>query len=115
MSVDDLEDRIRALVAERTGVSPETIQLDTDVVDDLRIYGDDVWELVETFAEEFSVEMGGFRWCHHSGPEGCNPLWLLFPPWWARKKHVPIRLGDLVESARRGVWAVQYPEDQGAA
>src|SRR3954462_15694735 len=113
MSAGDLEDRIRALVAEHTGVGPEKIRPETDVVDDLRIYGDDVWELVEAFSREFSVEMAGFRWYHHSGPEGCNPLWLFSPPWWARQAHVPIRLSDLVESARRGTWAVQYPEDVG--
>lgn len=54
--------------------------------------------------------MRTFRWYHHSGPEGCNPFWILFPPWWAKKVHVPIRLSDLVESARRGARAVRYPE-----
>jgi hypothetical protein len=109
---DDLEDRIHALVAEQSGVSTERIRPETDVIDDLRIYGDDVWELLEKFGKQFHVEMQGLRWYHHSGPEGCNPVWLLFPTWWAGKTHVPIRLSDLVESARSGVWAVKYPEEE---
>jgi hypothetical protein len=83
-----------------------------DIVKDARIYGDDVWELVEDFGKQFHVEMRDFRWYHHSGPEGCNPLWLFYRPWWARKTHVPIRLADLIESARSGVWCIRYPEDE---
>ena len=110
MSADDLESRIRTLIIRQTGISPEKITAETDVVDDLRIYGDDVWELFEAFGKQFSVQMDGFRWYHHTGLEGCNPLWLLFKPWWAKKTYVPVRLGDLVASAQQGVWAVRYPE-----
>src|ERR1044071_5098992 len=113
-TVDDLEQRIRAFVHEQT-VLPLDMAPGTDVVDDARMYGDDVWELVEEFARRFNVRLDGFRWYHHSGPEGCNPLWLLFRPWWARKTHVPIRLSDLVESARCGQWSVQYPPGEGEA
>lgn len=112
MSADELESRIRALIAHQTGVSPEQITAEADVVDDLRLYGDDVWELFEEFGKRFSVRMDDFRWYHHTGPEGCNPLWLFYKPWWARKTHVPVRLGDLVESARQGVWVVRYPEHE---
>jgi hypothetical protein len=110
-AVDGLEQRIRTFVHEQTGL-PHDMAPGTDVVDDARIYGDDVWELVEEFARRFNVRMDGFRWHHHSGPEGCNPLWLVFKPWWAHKTHVPIRLSDLVESARRGVWVVRYPPSE---
>jgi acyl carrier protein len=112
MVEENLENRVRALVAEYTGVPMEEIKLETDIVNDLRIYGDDVWELVYEFSKKFNVEMHEFRWYHHSGPEGCNPLWLFFQPWWTKKTHIPIRLFDLVESAKRGAWVVQYPEDE---
>jgi hypothetical protein len=74
-----------------------------------------VWDLVEKFSKRFSVKMDGFRWYHHSGEEGCNPLWLLFRPLWMRKTRIPIRLTDLVESARRGEWCVQYPPNEAEA
>jgi hypothetical protein len=113
--VDDLEQRVRAFVHEQVLWLPLDMPAGIDVVNDARIYGDDVWELADEFAKRFGVRMDGFRWYHHSGPEACNPLWLLFKPWWARKTHVPIRLADLVESARRGEWVVQYPPGEAEA
>ena len=41
----------------------------TDVVKDTRIYGDDVCELVMEFGKRFHVNVYGFRWYHHTGPE----------------------------------------------
>lgn len=107
--MDELEQRVRAFVHEQVPWLLPDMAPGTDVVDDAHIYGDDVWKLVDEFAERFGVRMDRFRWYHHSGPEGCNPFWLVFKPWWARKPHVPIRLSDLIESARRGEWSVQYP------
>jgi hypothetical protein len=108
----ELPERIRSFVAREVGVPAARIGPATDVVDDLRIYGDDVWELVERFGAEFHVDVSAFRWYHHTGPEGCNPLWLLFKPWWARKTRVPIRLSDLVESAKAQRWTIAYPEEE---
>jgi len=112
MTSDDLEESVRNFVAKHVGISPERLESETDVVDDLRIYGDDVWELVDDFAKAYKVSLDGFRWYHHTGPEGCNPLWLLSRPWWAKRIHVPIRLADMVESARRGVWSIEYPRGE---
>ena len=112
MSDDDIEQRVREFVRKQLGFKRKEIPDSFDVVDDASIYGDDVWELVEDFSKEFRVQVTDFRWYHHTGPEGCNPLWILFPPWWARKTHVPIRIIDLIESARSGMWTVQYPENE---
>jgi hypothetical protein len=112
MAMDNLERRVREFVHEQIPWLPMNMAPGTDVVDDAKIYGDDVWELVEEFSKRFKVEMRDFRWYHHSGPEGCNPLWLFYRPRWVRDTHVPIRLSDLIEAARCGVWSVQYPESE---
>jgi hypothetical protein len=112
LAVDELERRVRAFVYSQTAWSCLDVPAETDLVYDAGICGDDLWELVDEFARRFDVRMDGFRWYHHSAPEGCNPLWLLFKPWWARKTRVPIRLSDLVMSARSGEWGVQYPESE---
>ncbi len=111
LRIDDLEQQVRAFVHEQTYL-PLDMALDTDVVDDAGIYGDDVWVLVDEFAKWFGVRMEGFRWYHHSGPEGCDPVNLLLKPWWRRKTHVPIRLSDLISSARTGEWCIQYPPNE---
>ena len=110
MSVDDaLGERVRAFVAEWSGVKAGVIDESTRLSEDLRLYGDDIHELVAAFGEAFEVDVGGYRWHQHSGPEGCNPLWLLRKPWWAREEQIPIRVGDLVASARAGTWTIRYP------
>lgn len=108
--MDDLEQQVRAFVHERLPWLPLDMDLHTDVVRAGKIDGDDVSELIEEFSERFVVQMDEYRWYYHHGSEGCNPLWLIFPPLWMRK-HIPIRLADLVESARARKWCVVYPSD----
>ena len=109
MESDELEQRVRAFLAERLPWLPLDLPEQTDVVGVGRIYGDDVWELVTEFGKRFEVDMTGFRWEHHSGPEGCNPLWLILPPWWSRSTYIPIRVRDLINSARCRKWSIRYP------
>ncbi len=112
MATDDTEQRVREFVHQKVPWLPVNMPADTDVVNDGKIYGDDVWALVDEFSKRFNVEMRDLRWYHHTGPEGCNPLWLFYRPLWNRKTHVPIRLSDLIESSRRGVWGIKYPENE---
>jgi hypothetical protein len=111
--MDDLERRIREFVHEQLAWQPGDAS--ADIVSDARIYGDDVWELIEEFGKRFNVRLDNFQWYYHSGPEGggCNPLWLFYRPQCERMAYVPIRLSDLIESACSGVWCVQYPGPEG--
>ena len=108
MDRTDIEQKLRSFVAAQVGVPEEKILPDTDIVDDFRIYGDDVWELLEEFGRQFNVNMGRLRWYHHSGLEG----WFFRKQWWEKKTHIPIRLADLVESVQRKEWSVMYPETE---
>ena len=111
MSDTELLSEIRELVAVHAGVPLSAVSPQTRVWEDLKLYGDDVAELIAAFGKRFNVDVSGYRWYHHTGPEGCSPLWLLRKPWWARKTQIPIAVRDLVESARRGRWSIRYPED----
>ena len=111
METDDLEQRVRDFVKDEAGL-PKEYPIDADLVCDAGIDGADMCELLEHFSERFGVAFNDFRWYHHTSAEGCNPFWILFPPWWARKTHIPIRIRDLVESARCDHWKMQYPEEE---
>jgi hypothetical protein len=111
LDADDLEQRVRDFV-KREAWLPKGFLIDADLVCDAGIDGADMWELLEKFRDTFGVAFSDFRWYHHTSAEGCNPFWIFFPPWWARKTHIPIRLKDLVESARCGEWKIQYPENE---
>lgn len=110
MRASETREAIVRIVAAQSGVAPAALRDDTRIVEDLHLDGDDVVEIVEAVAKTFSVDMANYRWYHHHGPEGCNPLWIIFPPWWTRKKHIPIRIADLIEAARTGAWPIAYPD-----
>jgi len=121
MSDDELELKVRKFVAESVGMALPKIVATTDVVEDTRIYGQDVFELVADFGKQFQVDVTSFRWYHHTGPEAISIFYQLrclftfTKMWWERKTYIPIRVSDLVESARRGVWIIQYPEHERVA
>jgi hypothetical protein len=118
MSNDDLELNVRKFVAEAVGIGLPNIVATTDVVEDTKIYGQDVTDLVDMFGKQFHVDVSSFRWYHHTGPECINnfyQLWCVFAlrkMWWKRKTYIPIHVCNLVESARRGAWIIQYPEHE---
>ncbi len=105
-----LTDRIRHCVADFTCVEPDTITLDTTLQGDLHLYGDDIDDLIASFSDNFEVDMAGYRWYHHTGPEGFNPLWVFRRPWWDKKKKTPIRVDDLLRSAAEKKWTISYDD-----
>jgi acyl carrier protein len=51
----DLEKRVKALVAEETGMRLDRLSLDTRIVEDIGCDGHDAVELFEAFARYFEV------------------------------------------------------------
>ena len=72
----ELYARVKILIAEQTWVSEE-LTPDTHLADDLGIVGDDGYELLEAFCEEFEIqntcEIDPYE---YFGPEGWNPLYI---------------------------------------
>lgn len=95
-------------------MSPDHLTLDTTLLGDLGTDGADGWELIETFGEEFQVDLSGFEPSKHFGPEGIGcPVSLLI--WFVevvlrrRDSHevwglTPITIRDLVAAAERKKW-----------
>ncbi len=81
----------------------------TSLQSDIRLYGDDVDDLLAAYAERFGVDLTGYLWYFHTGEEGFNLGAVFFPPPNARVPEIPITLGMLHDFARRGRWAVEYP------
>jgi hypothetical protein len=77
---------------------------------DLGIGGDDLWELIDSYAARFAVDVSGFLWYFHSGEEGVFNLGgLFFAPPNALVRQIPITVGMMHEFAQRGRWDVEYP------
>ena len=94
------------------GITPET-----RLAEDLRIAGLDGKEFMETYAQEFGVDLTGFDWVEYFGAEGLGCLLFLpFARLWdvcglgdrsrrlRNAAHFEIRIQDLADWAAVGVW-----------
>ena len=76
----ELEQRIIAFTADEIGMSREEVRLDSRLLHDLGMDGDDAIEFFEKFSETFHVELDvlGNNWERHFGPEGLHPAYIAF-------------------------------------
>lgn len=106
---------VKALIAEQMSVSEEELTPDTHLADDLGIAGDDGYELLEAFCEEFEIEnMSEIEPYEYFGPEAWDPFYvyvLLYCLVFNREKLneppyslTPLYLRDLVKSAEAKKW-----------
>ena len=110
----ELYARIKTLVVEQTGLgSEEELTPETHLADDLGIAGDDGYELLEAFCEEFEIQnMEEIEPAEYFGIEsGPNPfeiyIFLYYLVFNREKQHYsssPLYLRDLVKSAEAGRW-----------
>jgi hypothetical protein len=98
--------QIIEMVARKAGVRANAVSLETKLLHDLGIDGDDAEEFLTDFAHEFSVDMTGFSFMDHFGAE----LWWRFLPTffgckpgdYERKQ--PLTVKDLIAAAERKHW-----------
>ena len=111
----ELYTRVKALIAEQTWVSEEELTPDTHLADDLGIAGDDGYELLVAFCEEFGIQnTSEIEPYEYFGPEAWDPFYvyvLLYHWVFDREKlnepyHslTPLYLRDLVKSAEAKRW-----------
>jgi hypothetical protein len=113
---DDLVDRVVEFVARETGVPRDRISTATDIEDDLGCTGVDASEFMAAFSQNFDVDLQGFRFELHFGPEApadlgiviLSPLFLLARifgiRWPSRSSPEPVTVGHLAAVADSGHW-----------
>ena len=111
----ELYARVKAFVAEQWLTSEEKLTADTHLADDLGIAGDDGYDLLEAFCEEFEIQnTSEIEPYEYFGPEAWDPFYvyvLLYHWVFDREKlnepyHslTPLYLRDLVKSAEAKRW-----------
>lgn len=82
----------------------------SDIYKDFNINGDDFFELMDAFAEEYSVDMSNYNWFFHHESEGYLVSWTaqFFKP---QRERIPITPKLLLESANTRNWPLKYPPD----
>jgi hypothetical protein len=97
----DITSNVMKFVACYVRIKTENLSLETDLMTDLGIDGDDAIEFIDSFGKEFNIDFSGFDSNKYFGSEaGFNPLVFLFK----RKKIFPLKIKLLVQAARRKEW-----------
>lgn len=102
-----IEEKVKALVAQQTGVRIEELSLQTELGKELGIDGDDAVEFFEKFSEEFQVDLSTFQFDKYFGPEASfDPvLWLVsILSGTPIRKLEPVSIQDLVSAAKAKRW-----------
>jgi hypothetical protein len=102
-------EEVADFVRQRSGWRRE-ISASTSLQNDMKLYGDDIHELMKDYAKRYNVDKSNYLWYFHTGEEGIGIGSLFFKPPYRRVKEIPITLALLHESANRGRWALEYPE-----
>lgn len=105
----EIQERVRSFVAEQLGVRKERLRAESRLLEDFGADGDDFEELIEAFGREFEVDLTGYRWDRHHGPEGFVPSVPFRRPHREKATQIPITVSLLAEAAILGRWPVDYP------
>ena len=108
---------VRAMVAKKSGIKPESLLLDHRLLQDLGIDGDDAVELMDSIARRFQIDMAGFEFEAHFRSEP-----LLFSIFHRRSRvlqeialKVPLTVRDLQEAADGRTWVRRPNRDARSA
>ena len=106
----DLGQKVREFISEQINVPFERIRPGMRLLQDFGVDGDDATELFEAFEQRFAVDLSGFVFERHFGPEGGPPIGLLLDIlrrlWGKYEPLVPVTVDDLIASAESGKWTM---------
>ena len=108
ISLDDM----RMWLATKLSRDMSMINEDSDLDHDLGIFGDGHRALLESFSNEFHVDLRGYRWYFHTREQRHSFGSVFFEPPDKQVSHIPVTPGLLWSAARSGVWDPGYPADE---
>jgi hypothetical protein len=101
----DPEDCVLNVIARRTGLDASRISMESRLLHDLGLNGDDATEAIQEISDKCSINIEGFDATQYfcGEPTLLSLLWFLRSQRRNRKSEKrPITVGQLVEAARRG-------------
>ena len=100
---------IYLFLEEALGIDAKVLKPDSDLFEDFGVFGDDLFELIEVFSENYSVNVDDFLWYFHSPEEASSLFGMIFLPPNKRVSRIPITPDMLVQYANQKCWGVEYP------
>lgn len=104
ITIEEIIDFIKITFNEKV-VNPET-----DIVKDLKYYGDDLDSFLLAFSDKYNVNMDKYLWYFHSKEDGINLGAIFFKPPNKRVDRIPITPNTLLSIANLGFWDLDYPK-----
>lgn len=103
-SVSDLQEFIRKISGAKQ-VNPNS-----DIFAEVGMVGDEFQEMIEKFADTFTVDMSDYLWYFHTDEEGYMSIGgIFFKPPYNRVTRIPVTPAMLTEFANKGKWDLKYP------
>ncbi|MBU2892275.1 DUF1493 family protein [Colwellia sp. D2M02] len=105
-----MDDEIKLIVSNEAGISFESIMDNSTLLGDLKIDGDDAWEIFEQCRSKFQLDLTSFDFNKHFRSEPCfKGLMYLFRKVKYRDEHiasnkVPITVKQLINACKNGKW-----------
>ncbi|MGG6265532.1 DUF1493 family protein [Leptolyngbya sp. AN03gr2] len=99
---DWIVQEVKALIAEYTGVEVTMLSLETSLVEDLGVDGDDATDLLEALSREFQVDLSDLNVSDYFNAEGFD-LRMLFRSGKTRLKSLTVK--HLVNAVKAGKWS----------
>lgn len=103
-------DGIICFVEEKTGAN--NVRQSDDIYNDLGCVGDDFHELIEAYAEKYTVDMSSYLQYFHADEEGgwnsIGGIFIKAP--YKRVKRIPVTPLLLLDFAHKRKWTIDYPE-----
>ena len=90
--------------------SIDRLSADADLFEEHEITGDDFHEMIQEYAERFSVDMSRYLWYFHGDEEGYSIGGLFFTPPYEQVQRIPVTPGMLTDFVNGGQWDIDYPE-----
>lgn len=100
----DLEHQVKDFIARYCAVPDLKLSLQTRLVEDLGLVGDDAADLITAYAETFSVDQSDFAFDRYFPTAGSNPLGVIVDIFRKPKPLLPLTVGMLVTAAQQRRW-----------
>lgn len=88
----------------------DNVTENADIFGELDMWGDDFHEIIENYAEKYSVDVSTYLWYFHTDEDGLSVGGRLFKPPYMRVKRIPVTPLMLSQFAASGKWDIDYPE-----
>lgn len=93
--MEDILEGIKVLIHKYTGQTKIPLNRSTRLYQDLKIDGDDAFELLKDFSSKYNVDMSDFKFNEYFSPEGIDIIGAIISLFKNRPKLKELTIGDM--------------------